>query len=91
MSGLIFSFLSKSGTFSLHFSAFIKKCFSLFSVPDSRCSSNLKRISGVKFKDFGGDYELLEEIGRGSYSMVYKCKQISSGNIYAVKVNIANI
>ncbi|VDL62312.1 unnamed protein product [Hymenolepis diminuta] len=46
----------------------------------------MKRISGVKFKDFGGDYELLEEIGRGSYSMVYKCKQISSGNIYAVKV-----
>nr|CDS25290.2 ribosomal protein S6 kinase alpha 3 [Hymenolepis microstoma] len=55
-------------------------------IPQSRCSTNLKRISGVRFKEFTSDYELLEEIGRGSYSQVYKCRQISTGNIYAVKI-----
>ncbi|VDD82125.1 unnamed protein product, partial [Mesocestoides corti] len=44
------------------------------------------RISGVKFKDFTGDYELLDKIGTGSYATVYKCKQTSTGGIFAVKV-----
>ncbi|KAM7538559.1 hypothetical protein Aperf_G00000048700 [Anoplocephala perfoliata] len=55
-------------------------------ISKARCSSNLRRISGVKFKEFAGDYEILEEIGKGSYSTVYKCKQISTGTVYAVKV-----
>lgn len=48
---------------------------------------NLKRISGVKLKDFALDYELQEEIGKGSYSIVYKCKLVSTGSIFAVKVS----
>ncbi|KAH9281725.1 Ribosomal protein S6 kinase alpha-3 [Echinococcus granulosus] len=54
--------------------------------PKARFSSNLKRISGVKFKEFLGDYQILEEIGKGSYSTAYKCKQISTGNTFAVKI-----
>ncbi|VDM32545.1 unnamed protein product [Hydatigera taeniaeformis] len=45
-----------------------------------------KRISGVKFKEFHGDYQILEEIGKGSYSTAYKCKQNSTGNVCAVKI-----
>uniref|UniRef100_A0A0R3W2M0 Protein kinase domain-containing protein n=1 Tax=Taenia asiatica TaxID=60517 RepID=A0A0R3W2M0_TAEAS len=52
----------------------------------ARFSSNLKRISGVKFKEFLSDYQILEEIGKGSYSTAYKCKQSSTGNVFAVKV-----
>ncbi len=48
---------------------------------------NLKRISWVKFKSFTTEYELQEEIGKGSYGTVYKCKQLSTGSIFAVKVS----
>ncbi|KAL5106138.1 Ribosomal protein S6 kinase alpha-3 [Taenia crassiceps] len=54
--------------------------------PRARFSSNLKRISGVKLKDFLSDYQILGEIGSGSYSTAYKCKQSSTGTVFAVKV-----
>ena len=36
--------------------------------------------------DFDSKYEKLAEIGRGGFSVVYKCKECSSGEIFAVKV-----
>nr|VZI09646.1 unnamed protein product [Spirometra erinaceieuropaei] len=46
----------------------------------------LKRISGVKLKAFAADYEILEEIGKGAFSVVHKCKHNTTGAIYAVKI-----
>ncbi|VDK68957.1 unnamed protein product [Dibothriocephalus latus] len=46
----------------------------------------LKRISGVKSKSFLADYELLEEIGKGAFSVVHKCKHNTTGALYAVKI-----
>lgn len=38
------------------------------------------------------NYELLAELGSGTYSTVYKAKRISDGEIYAIKkVNISQL
>ena len=35
---------------------------------------------------FENMFEKLEKLGEGSHSVVYKCREIKTGNIFAVKV-----
>lgn len=41
--------------------------------------------------NFESKYELQQEIGRGGFSVVYKCKERSTGVIFACKVSIVYI
>ncbi|OAF67257.1 hypothetical protein A3Q56_05017 [Intoshia linei] len=60
-------------------------------IPDGRIlisDENLRtaKALGIKFKEFSSDYDLHELVGTGTFSKVYKCKHITSGKQYAVKV-----
>lgn len=43
-------------------------------------------LPGVKTKPFSEDYDLLEELGSGSYSVVRKCRHKLSNVLFAVKI-----
>lgn len=49
-------------------------------------NSNNENILINSKKNFNEIYEILNEIGRGGFSIVYKCKNILTNEIYAVKV-----
>jgi serine/threonine protein kinase len=53
-------------------------------VVDDKPISSLLTSSCNGFDDL---YDLQEEIGRGGFSIVYKCRQKRTGQIYAVKVS----
>ncbi|CAH8570364.1 unnamed protein product [Schistosoma turkestanicum] len=46
----------------------------------------LTGLPGVKYKPFLVDYILLEEIGKGSFSVVHKCCHRNTNAIYCVKI-----
>ena len=46
----------------------------------------LEPVLSISRHDFDSSYEKLEEIGRGGFSVVYKCRNRISGEIFAVKV-----
>ncbi|VDP40080.1 unnamed protein product [Schistosoma margrebowiei] len=43
-------------------------------------------LSGVKYKPFSVDYVLLEEIGKGSFSVVHKCCHRNTNAVCSVKI-----
>ncbi|CAI2735948.1 unnamed protein product [Schistosoma spindalis] len=43
-------------------------------------------LSGVKYKPFSVDYVLLEEIGKGSFSVVHKCCHRNTNAVCCVKI-----
>ena len=47
----------------------------------SRNAEKIARLIGNKLADF----EILSELGRGSYGVVFKVKSILDGNVYVVK------
>ncbi|CAH8638287.1 unnamed protein product [Heterobilharzia americana] len=46
----------------------------------------LAGLPGVKIKPFSMDYTLLEEIGKGSFSVVHKCHNRNTNSICCVKI-----
>ncbi|KER21915.1 hypothetical protein T265_09868 [Opisthorchis viverrini] len=46
----------------------------------------LAGLQGVKTKQFNTDYTISDELGRGSYAIVYKCIHRTSRKIFSVKV-----
>lgn len=50
-------------------------------------SQPMKQILSNISDDFNSLYEITEEIGRGGFSVVYKCKNKINNQIYAVKVS----
>ena len=46
----------------------------------------LESVLSTSRHDFDSAYEKLDEIGRGGFSVVYKCRDRVSGDIFAVKV-----
>lgn len=46
----------------------------------------LESVLSTSKAGFDLRYQKLGEIGRGGFSVVYKCRDNESGNIYAVKV-----
>mmetsp|Transcript_3564 Transcript_3564/g.5547 ORF Transcript_3564/g.5547 Transcript_3564/m.5547 type:complete len:880 (+) Transcript_3564:126-2765(+) len=49
-------------------------------------SPGLEPVLSTSRDDFDSSYERLSEIGRGGFSVVYKCRHRTSGEVYAVKV-----
>ncbi len=49
-------------------------------------NSNLLTVMSVGPGNFESDYELLEEIGRGGFSVVYACSHVITKEIFAAKV-----
>lgn len=45
-----------------------------------------KQISTVAFSNDVKDYQILQEVGRGEYGHVYKCKYLKNGQVYALKI-----
>lgn len=56
-------------------------------VTQQQQTSSLKLISGMSSMAFFDEYELLGELGRGSFSVVKLCQHRTSNQQYAVKVS----
>ncbi|CAH8872561.1 unnamed protein product [Trichobilharzia szidati] len=52
----------------------------------AKCFLRLSGLPGVKNKPFTLDYVLLEEIGKGSFSTVHKCRNRNTNSICCVKI-----
>jgi serine/threonine protein kinase len=50
----------------------------------------LESVLSTSRVDFDLRYQKLDEIGRGGFSVVYKCRDKETGTIYAVKVRNFN-
>ena len=46
----------------------------------------LEQVLSTSRQDFDETYEKLDEIGRGGFSVVYRCRSRVTGEIFAVKV-----
>ena len=59
----------------------------LYFLTEKTCQNFAQKIKeSIKDLDFDQHYELLEELGRGHFGKVCKCKNKTTGNIFAVKV-----
>lgn len=54
--------------------------------PPTNINDSLTKLPGVKKKTFTDDYDMLEELGHGSYSLCKRCIQKATGKEYAVKI-----
>ncbi|KAF8562621.1 hypothetical protein P879_06012 [Paragonimus westermani] len=52
----------------------------------ARHFQRLAGLPGVKFKSILLDYQILEELGCGSYAVVHKCLHRNSNTVYSVKI-----
>nr|CAH8872398.1 unnamed protein product [Trichobilharzia regenti] len=52
----------------------------------AKCFLRLSGLPGVKNKPFTLDYVLLEEIGKGSFSTVHKCRNRNTNSVCCVKI-----
>lgn len=55
-----------------------------------RRTNGIVTVTSTAKDDFNSKYDIVREIGRGGFSIVYQCRDKSSQVDYAVKVNIAN-
>jgi serine/threonine protein kinase len=51
-----------------------------------QAKEGLARVMSKSSNDFDDKYEILDEIGKGGFSKVHRCRSRSSGQIFAVKV-----
>lgn len=53
--------------------------------------SELQSIFGFKIRPKAGEFEIVEELGEGNFTKIYKAKYKPNGRIYAVKVRHCDI
>jgi hypothetical protein len=56
-----------------------------------RRTSGIVTVTSTAKDDFNSKYDIVREIGRGGFSIVYQCRDKSSQVDYAVKVNKLNL
>jgi hypothetical protein len=59
---------------------------SQFSLNMPQAGNPIVSIMSQANANFDGKYEILNEIGRGGFSVVHRCRDRSSGEMFAVKV-----
>lgn len=54
---------------------------------NGHANANLVTVMSQARDDFGQRYEIIKEVGKGGFSVVYQCRNRQTGVDYAVKVS----